>query len=171
MTYHDQATIKCHHRKLLTESDIGTDALPTVTESGKEEESDLDFLPDQRIQSLVRSCRWVLSLSARFWCHQYPSSVIWWGCADFWSRQSSVYEWWRTECFSMTAEREAVYKSTGLRTDPCGTLNEMRPCSEVWQWILRDWMWFVRYVRNNSKAMPCIPKSWWSRWRISLSAA
>ena len=110
MTY-DQATIKCHHRKLLTESDIGTDALPTVTESGKEEESDLDLLPDQRIQPLARSCcRWVWSLSSRFWCHQYPSSVIWWGCADFWSRQSSVYEWWRTECFSMTAEREAVYK-------------------------------------------------------------
>ena len=43
MSFHGQVTIRCNTRS-LTESDMGTDALPIVTESGKEEEKDLDFL-------------------------------------------------------------------------------------------------------------------------------
>ena len=29
-------------------------------------------------------------------------------------------------------------KSTGHRTDPCGTPNQMGAGSEVWQWMLTD---------------------------------
>ena len=35
----------------------------------------------------------------------------------------------------------------------------MEAGSEVWQWILTGWVWFVRYDENKSKAMTCIPKS------------
>ena len=43
VSFHGQVTIRCNTRS-LTELDMGTDALPIVTESGKEKEKDLDFL-------------------------------------------------------------------------------------------------------------------------------
>ena len=41
--------------RFLTESDKGTDELPTVIESGKEKERDLDFRPDDTITPSVFS--------------------------------------------------------------------------------------------------------------------
>ena len=51
------ANVQSDHHSLFTprflkESDTGTDALPVVIESGKQEERALDY---QRIQSLLRS--------------------------------------------------------------------------------------------------------------------
>ena len=69
-------------RFFLTESDMGTDALPIVTDSGNKEERDLDFLPEDTIIAPV-----LLSLSlslftvnvlSRFWCHQYTSAWRGW---------------------------------------------------------------------------------------------
>ena len=40
MSFHGQVTIQCNSKVL--DIDVGTDALPIVIESGKEEERDLD---------------------------------------------------------------------------------------------------------------------------------
>ena len=41
--------------RFLTESDKGPDELPTVTESGKEKQRDLHFLPEDTITAFVLS--------------------------------------------------------------------------------------------------------------------
>ena len=103
-------------------------------------ERDLDFWPEDMIIASVLSS-FSLSLfnvsqdfmSSIHFCIERKRSGIWWGGADFWSWESSAYEWWRTECFSITVERGAVQrtKRTGPRTDPCGTLKEMGAGSDV----------------------------------------
>ena len=101
--------------RFLTESNNGTDAQPTVIKSGKEKERDLDFRPEDTIIASVLSS-FSLSLfnviqdlmSSIHFCIERKRSGIWWGGADFWSWESSAYEWWRTECFSITVERGAV---------------------------------------------------------------
>ena len=58
--------------RFLTESDVGTDALPIVTDSGKEEERELDFLPEETIIASVVSS---LSLSVFTVIHVLTSSM------------------------------------------------------------------------------------------------
>ena len=41
--------------RFLTESDKGTDELPTVVQSGEKRERDLDFLPEEKIIASVLS--------------------------------------------------------------------------------------------------------------------
>ena len=36
--------------------------------------------------------------------------------------------------------------------------------SDVWQWILTDWVQSAKYDENHSKPVPRILKSWLSRW-------
>ena len=76
--------------RFLTESDKGTDELPTVIESGKEKERDLDFRPDDTITPSVFSS-FSLSffsviqdlMSSIHFCIERKRSGIWWGGADF----------------------------------------------------------------------------------------
>ena len=126
--------------RFLTESDKGTDTQPTVIKSGKETERNLDFrLEDTIVASVLSS--FSLSLfnviqdlmsSIHFYIERKRSG-IWWGGADFWSWKLSAFEWWRTECFSITLERGVVQrtKGTGPRTDPCGRSKEMGAGSDV----------------------------------------
>ena len=45
------------------------------------------------------------------------------------------------------------------RVQACGTPNEMGAGSVVGQWMLTDWVRFLAYDENHSKAVPCSWKS------------
>ena len=147
----------------------------TVIESGKEDDRDLDFLPQYIIIASVTALSslslnlftliQILTPSVHF-CMGRRRSGVWWGAEDFWSSESSAYEWWRTECISVTVEREAVYKTkttTRPRTDPCRTPNKMGGVA-----VDTDRVWSVGYDKNHFKVVPCIPTSWWRRWSNML---
>lgn len=95
--------------KFLTETDKGTDALPTVMESEKEEERDLDSRPENtNIASVLSS----LGLSLFTVTQALTSSVHWRGGhlgLNEGPRISGVESHCRMsgkgQCFSMTVER------------------------------------------------------------------
>ena len=116
--------------QFLTEPDKGTDALPTVIESGKGKERDLDFLPEDTIIASVLSSLSLFSISQDLmssvhFCVEMKRSGILWGDANS-SSESSAYEWWRTGVlFNYSRKR------TGPITYPCGTPKEMGAGSDV----------------------------------------
>ena len=66
-------------------------------------------------------------------CMDWMSSSTCCGGADFCNWVSSAKEWWRTEWLSITSETVGCYrtKRTGLRRDPCGTLQLMVTGAEL----------------------------------------
>ena len=140
MGFHCQMAIKCNTKVLdrVRQGNRCTIYSYKVWE-GKRERY-LGFGPeDMIIASVLSSFSWSffnviqdLMSSIHFFIERKRSG-IWWGGADFWIWESSAYEWWRTECFSITVERGAVLrtKRTGPRTDPCGTPKEMGAGSNV----------------------------------------
>ena len=169
--------------KLLTVSEKGTDALPISKDSGIERAVDI-LLEEITMTSVLSSLSFSLLSVIQSFMSSMQSRIESMrsgrrsGVAEFWSWESSAYEWWRIEWRSMTAERGVVYntKRIGPKTDPCGTPQDTDTGTDVCEWTETDWIRPERYDENQSRTVPERPKSCcnlWSRmlWLIVSNAA
>ncbi len=90
--------------------------------------------------------------------------------AEFWSWESSAYEWWTIEWRSLTAARGVVYrkKRIGLKTDHCGTPQDTNAGTDVSEWTETDWIRPEIYYENESRTIPERPTSYCNLWRRML---
>ena len=75
------------------------------------------------------------------------------GVAEFWSWESSAYEWWTIKWRSMATARGVVFraKRVGTKTDPCRTPQNTDAGTDVSGWTETDWIWPERYDENQSR--------------------
>ena len=102
--------------KFLTVSEKGTDALPISKDSGIERAVDI-LLEAITMNSVLSSLSFSLLSVIQSFMSSTQSRIESMrsgrrsGVAEFWSWESSAYEWWRIERRSMTAERGVVYNT------------------------------------------------------------